>query len=204
MELAEEGIDPEDPLLHRLQRLEEQAVALFIAHSLEENDATAILKSDRETYRAVTASAADVRPWERTLPACPIQSGGEDADRDPAVGLAESFPESVLQSLFAVAGDFSLSMDNPAKSLEGIFHLLAGLQPGARLTKRSSGYTKRRLQGFLYKAFILETERFLDADGAEIRDAIDFVGGNAEDLFLCKLRLLLLELREAQGRRAEP
>ena len=204
-ELAHAGIDPEDPLLERLQRLEEEAVALFIAHHLEENETTGVSQPESEINRTVTESAEEVRPWERTLPACSAatQCGAEDADRD-AAGFAESFPEPVLQSLFAVAGDFSLSTDNPIKSLEQSFDLLTRLQPGGTPAKTPAGNTGRRLRGFLYKAFILESERFLEIDDDEIRHAIDFVGGNAEDLFLCKLRLLLLELRESQARRVEP
>ncbi|MGH9763798.1 MAG: hypothetical protein ACREAC_23450, partial [Blastocatellia bacterium] len=189
-ELAHAGIDPEDPLLERLQRLEEEAVALFIAHSLEENETTGVSQPECEIDRTVTESAPEPKHIQ-----CDRKEPG-----DAAIGLPDGFSESVLRSLLAAAGDFSLSTDNPIKSIERYFDRLAGLQPGVSLAKTPAGEAeRRRLQGFLYKAFILESERFLDVDDDEIRHAIDFVGGNAENLFLCKLRLLLLELRESRA-----
>ncbi|HYM00336.1 MAG TPA: hypothetical protein VEZ90_15385 [Blastocatellia bacterium] len=181
IELAQAGINPEDPLLERLQRLEEEGVALFIAQSFEGSDATPASAGDIATTPPAIESKSDAN-FDNSVP----------MESDP--DLIE-FPESVSRALFAAAADFAMSDDDPIKTLERNFDLLGALQSG--IAPKSA--TRTRQLGFLYKALILETNRFLDVEDEDLRSAVRMLGGDVEDLFACKLRLLLTELRECHG-----
>ncbi|MGH9829009.1 MAG: hypothetical protein ACREDR_37805, partial [Blastocatellia bacterium] len=167
-ELAHAGTDPEDPLLDRLQRLEEQAIALFIAHTIDdgENEPNGDLEESR-------------------------------AHRSARGGDTQAFPVAVAEILAPAFREFGPA-ENTLTTLERELEFPARLGLPSRRDGPPSDEERRHLLALLHKALILETERFLNIPDEELSLAITRLEGNVEDLLPCKLRLLLIELQTMQ------
>ncbi|MGH9823803.1 MAG: hypothetical protein ACREDR_11205, partial [Blastocatellia bacterium] len=151
IELAEAGIDPEDPLLHRLQRLEEQAVALFIAHTLDDGE----VESDGDLEEPMLRQSA---------------TGGD----------APAFPAAIAEILSSAFREFGAA-EHTVTTLERELEFPARHGSPSRRDGLPSDEERRHLLALLYKALILETERFLDITDEELSLAITRLEGNVED-----------------------